>query len=131
VAERTGGSYLLDGVFGGTVGCVWCCYMPLWALTRSRVRQRLGIRGSLLEDLLVAGCLPPCYLAQSLNELDLAAVGRPGSFSAAAVAPQAPGPRVLEPLRAAQGGVRADALAAAAVAAHSGGASGASGAAKD
>ena len=129
VAERTGGSYFFDGILGGTVGCITCAYMPMWALTRYRLRQRLGIRGNPLGDLIVAGCCPPCYLAQSLNELDIAAGRLPpsalGVFSTTAVE-QAPAPRVVAisapppPLRAQGGGVRASDLAAAAEAARSG-----------
>ena len=126
VAERTGGSYLLDGLIGGTFGCLTCLYAPLWALTRYRLRQRLGIAGHPVEDLLVAGCCPPCYLAQSLNELDLATNHLPGSpyyspSSAAVAQAQEPSVFAQQP-HARQGGVRADALAAAAEAARTSGA---------
>jgi len=120
VADRTGGSCLVDGLVGGTWGCFTCAYMPLWALTRYRLRQRHGIEGSIAEDCLVAGCLPPCYLAQALNHLDIVEGVAPRSpLQAAAAVAQAPAPRVLgEALPQPQpGGVRVEVLAAAA---HSG-----------
>ena len=103
VAERTGGSYLLDGLVCGTFGCVYCVYWIPWTLTRARLRARLGIAGSLAEDCVVAGILSPCYLTQALNELDFADGGA-GARAAVQPLPQHMEPRVLRPEQLPPGG---------------------------
>jgi len=92
VAARTGGSALVDGFCGGLVCCCLtpplCLYAVPWAMTRARLRAQLGHPPDALSDALVACCLPPCYLAQALNELDLAgAAGAPALSAPAAPAP--------------------------------------------
>jgi hypothetical protein len=47
-------------------------YYPIcWGLTRCRLRARFGIPGSLANDVCAAAIFPCCYLAQSLNQLDM------------------------------------------------------------
>ena len=70
IAQRTHGSYILDCLGGGVVGCFFCLYCVPWGLTRSRLRGMHGIEGSLVDDFLVTLCCPPCYLAQALAQLD-------------------------------------------------------------
>jgi Cys-rich protein (TIGR01571 family) len=70
VAERTGGSYGVDCCVGGVVGCVYCFYCVPWAITRQRLRRRLNIKGSFVEDALVTLFCPPFYLTQATHELD-------------------------------------------------------------
>lgn len=85
VAQRTGGSYFLDCAIGGILGFGYCFSCCVWAPTRARLRMMHGIPGDALEDLVVTGALPCCYLAQALNHLDLvgsatarAGAGAPG-----------------------------------------------------
>ena len=74
--------YLVDAVCGGVCGCFFCFYCLPWALTRSRLRARDGIDGSILQDVLVTLCLPPCYLAQALNHLDTRDAARAAAAAA-------------------------------------------------
>jgi Cys-rich protein (TIGR01571 family) len=66
IAQRTGGSAVLDGLLAGCVCCClttpFCFYAPFWAETRGRLRAAHGIPGSLSEDCAVACLLPPCAL---------------------------------------------------------------------
>ena len=71
IAQRTGGSYFIDGYFGGIAGCLYCFYCLQWGCTRSRLRAQEGIPGSLLEDMATVLLCPPCYLTQALNHLDI------------------------------------------------------------
>ena len=73
VAEKTGGSWVVDCGIASTLGCLYCAYCCCWGLTRSRLRAQQGIPGSLGHDLLVTCLCPPCYLSQALNHLEISA----------------------------------------------------------
>ena len=72
VAERTGGSYLVDCFCGGILAFFYCANGIFWGPTRTRLRHKHNIPGSCTEDVVVTTCCCPCYLTQSLNHLDLA-----------------------------------------------------------
>ena len=73
VAEKTGGSWLVDCCLASTLGCLYFSYCFCWGCTRSRLRAQQGIPGSLCCDFVTTLLCPPCYLAQALNHLDLSA----------------------------------------------------------
>lgn len=72
VAKRTGGSYSLDCCLGGVAGMYIGFYPCCWGLTRARLRALHGIPGSLPADVCATALFPCCYLAQALNQLDVA-----------------------------------------------------------
>jgi hypothetical protein len=82
IAARTHGVWAIDAICGGVLGCFFCFYCVPWALTRQRLRNADSIDGNLACDCLVTTALPPCYLAQALNHMEL----RDSARTAAALA---------------------------------------------
>jgi Cys-rich protein (TIGR01571 family) len=72
VAKRTGQSYYQDCCLGSIAG-MWIGFYPfLYGFTRMKVRAMYGIPGNYGADVCLTGLFPCCYLAQALNQMDLA-----------------------------------------------------------
>ena len=101
VAARVGRPYLVDCLFGGIFGLATCTNGLCWGPTRAMVREHYGnVPGHLLVDIAATTLLPCCYLAQSLNHMDLLEAAR-ASSAALPVAPPVPLP--VAPLQAVMG----------------------------
>jgi Cys-rich protein (TIGR01571 family) len=71
IAKRTGGSYSLDCCLGGIAG-MYVGFPVCFGVTRARLRAQHGIPGSLAADICLTAVCPCNYLAQALNQLDVA-----------------------------------------------------------
>lgn len=73
VAKRVGLYYTWDCLLGGLIGMLLTStYFVCFGYTRSVLRGKFDIPGNLLMDSIATCLFPCCFLAQSLNHLDLA-----------------------------------------------------------